>query len=220
MINTFSQISYSRDKGPKIVSKVPQKSKVLTFDQSVALFKGYDFICAVDTNTRVIDEVRVSVVAAVTAEEVPPPQYATRYWKLDSPFCWEFVELNVDKPENFGWVAAIEEFQRRNMITPPKNVAMIIDSDLGNLDHYNRRQNPIFEDFFLPPNITLIYASADTGNECVVNRILQAADSVASQVLKSISDNELEFNTNYAPTSWYKGIRKIIPELESYEICI
>ena len=68
---------------------------------------------------------------------------------------------------------------------------MIVDSDLNRLTAFNTRSEPIFDDFFLPDGVQLIYASADVGKEHVVNKVLSQADRGASAMLKKIRDGEV-----------------------------
>jgi hypothetical protein len=214
MVNTYSQVSYERAKGPKVVSRIPQSSAGLNFDSSAALFGNFDFLCAVDTNTRHLHGDRVSVVGVVTFRQGVPPPGAVEYWHQDVPFCWEFVNLTVDKPENFGWLAAWEELSHMGLITPETRVGMVVDSDLGNLPDFNLRTKPFFEKRLLPANLQLVYASADTGGESLINRVLRTADSVSSQVLDAIATGKVEPNSKRQRGPYFEGMRIVHPDME------
>lgn len=54
MINVYSEISYERPKGPKVLSRIPQVKKEISFSGGNALKQNYEFVVAVDTNTRTI----------------------------------------------------------------------------------------------------------------------------------------------------------------------
>ncbi|MBB6178305.1 hypothetical protein [Pseudorhizobium flavum] len=209
MENAYSQVSYDRPKGPKVLTRIPQSAVSMSFDAKDALSKHYDHTIAVDTNTRLIEGHEVSVTAVVSFKEAPPPEGADAYWKLDIPFCWEFIDLKTDKKENLGWVAALEELLYRGIIKQGERVGMVVDSDLGNIPAINARQVPVFDATYLPVGVQLIYGSADTGSENVVNRVLQAADSAANQVLDVIQNGDVEFNKCDQPTKWYSGYRII-----------
>lgn len=213
MVNTYSEVSYERQKGPKIVSRIPQADPALSFDSSAALFKNYDFLCAVDTNTRVINDQKISVVGVVTFRQAPPPEGASEYWAIDVPFCWEFVGLKVEKPENFGWLAALEELHHRRLVTPEMRIGMVVDSDLGNLTDFNARRKPFFEDRLLPKNVQLVYASADTGGESLLNRVLKVADSVSGQVLDAVATGAAIPNRKRKDSPYFEGIRIIDPSV-------
>lgn len=217
MVNTYSEVSYKRTKGPKVVSRIPQADPTLSFNSSTALFKNYDFLCAVDTNTREINDQRVSVVGVVTFRQAPPPEGASEYWALDVPFCWEFVGLKVEKPENFGWVAALEKLHHLKLIEPEMRVGMVVDSDLGNLIDYNARRKPYFESHMLPENVQLIYASADTGGESLLNRVLKVADSVSAQVLDAMASGAVAPNLKHVDSPYFTGQRIVNASVEVAE---
>jgi hypothetical protein len=141
MENTYSQITYSRKKGEKVLSRLPQSNNGIFHNQHLALEKNYDFLCAVDTNTRIIKEKRVSAVGVLVIESVyiPQAQSLGKAWQFSSPFCFEFVEIRGN-PENFGWLAALEEFARLGVLDGKKKVGMIVDSDLGNIPDFNSQK--------------------------------------------------------------------------------
>lgn len=217
MADTYSEVSYERPKGPKIVSRIPQATPALTFHSSTALFKNYDFLCAVDTNTRIINDQKVSAVGVVTFRQAPPPQGASEYWALDVPFCWEFINLRVEKPENFGWLAAVEELNHRKLVTPGMRVGMVVDSDLGNLTDYNARRKPFFENRLLPENVHLVYASADTGGESLLNRVLKVADSVSGQVLDAVASGAAAPNRQRVDSPYFEGQRIVQASVKIFE---
>ncbi len=62
---------------------------------------------------------------------------------------------------------------------------IVVDSDLDILQKINAREEPIFDDFFIPENVTLIYASADSGKETLINKLIRATDRVARNSLET-----------------------------------
>ena len=210
--NTYSEISYERAKGPKVLSRIPQTGETLTFNAFTALRRNYDFICAVDTNTKVIRGKKVSVTAVVlvTPSFVGDKNGLREFWRFDVPFCIEMIEIK-GPPENFGWVAAWDELWRRRIINNEMCVGMIVDSDLGNINKYNQRKVPLLGTFFIRSNQQLIYASNDAGKENVVNKALAAADMVAGQVLRAIETGVAHFNDEIAETEWYERFRIVEP---------
>jgi hypothetical protein len=92
-----------------------------------------------------------------------------------------------ESPERAAWREVIlSEYSEKDGET-----RMIVDSDLNRLTAFNTRSEPIFDDFFLPDGVQLIYASADVGKEHVVNKVLSQADRGASAMLKKIRDGEV-----------------------------
>lgn len=211
MTNVYAEVSYERHKGPKILSRIPQKDKWLNFDSGPALTRNFDFICAVDTNTRIINGQKTSVVGVVTLKNNLQLPETRPTWKLDVPFCWHIIGIKSDQPENFGWYAAWEQLGRDGLINPALQVGMIVDSDLGNLGDYNHRRRPYFENDLLPPNLQLIYASADSGQENLVNQALSAADSVSGQVLNAVASGAISSNLEKLENPWYESMRIVRP---------
>jgi len=195
--NVYSEVTYDRPKGPKVLSRIPQAHPDVSFDTPPALLKNFDFLCAVDTNNREIQGKRVCVVGIYTFKRVLIPAAAgvKEDWQGDVPFCLEYINIRLDlKPENFGWLATYEHLLKFDIIDKTKRVGMVVDSDLGNLNAYNKRELPVDGPDFLPPNVTLIYASADAGKESLVNQALSIADSVSTQVLDALQSGKAPFN--------------------------
>jgi hypothetical protein len=209
MTDTYSEVTYARPKGPKVIQRVPQSGMGARFDGSRSLFRDFDYLCAVDTNTRIIGGEPISVVAIVQFVDAPPPVGSSQYWKLDVPFCLEFVGLRVEKPENFGWLAALSRLLQAGLVAPTTRVGVVVDSDLGKLNDYNSGSAAFFEDRLLPGTVKLIYASADTGGESLLNRVLKVADSVSSQVLDAVAAGRSPPNRKNNPTKYYDGMRVV-----------
>lgn len=153
MTNVYSQVSYERPKGAKSpLSRVPLQSSTPMFEIQRAVLKNFDYLVAVDTNTRIINTRNVSVTAVVTFKEASPPPGARAYWKLDVPFSWEFFDLRTDKIENLGWIAALGQLYAAGHVTQGTRIGMIVDSDLGNIPAFNRTL-PVFEQSVLPAGV-------------------------------------------------------------------
>ena len=210
MTNTYSEVTYDRPKGPKVLSRVPQSQKSLTFNQGAVLKNNFDYRCAVDTNTRIINGKRISVTGVVTFTPVsiPGPKGIESFWKFGVPFCLEYVEINAPI-ENFGWYAAWERLHIQKEINASTRVGMVVDSDLGNINKFNQRKMPIFGAFNLPQNVSLIYASSDAGKENIVNRALYLADSVSSQCLEAMASGTIPFDAKVSNSQWYESMRLI-----------
>lgn len=213
MTNIFSERSYERAKGPKVLSRIPLAQDHITFDTDEVLKRKYDYICAVDTNTKIINGKTHSVVGIMSTEPVTifDKDGLKNGWKHDCPLSLEYVELKREKPENFGWLAALENLQKYKKVYPNMRIGMIVDSDLGNIKDYNERKKPVDGPDFLPENVQLIYASSDAGKESMVNILLAAADSAASQILDAVEAGKLKPITNKEENPYFESLRVIIP---------
>ena len=212
MVNIYSEVTYDRRKSEKVLSRIPQSMDELSHSQDQALEKNYDVLCAVDTNTRVINGERVSIVGLIVVELVfvPDPEGLVKAWRYESPFCLEFVDIK-GSPENFGWIAAIEELRQSGVFQGKGRIGVIVDSDLGNIADFNSRTKPVFAEVTLPQNVQLIYASADAGKENLVNKMISMADSISSKCLKMLQSGTIPFNKKNSSHPWYARKRIIKP---------
>jgi hypothetical protein len=210
MTNVYSERSYDRAKGPKVISRVPQANGRLSFDDGPALEKNYDVVCAVDTNTKAVQGKRVSMVGVATAKRgaLAERDGIKRFWRYDVPFCLEYIALQ-GAPENFGWMAALEIMGKRGLIQRAQRVGLIVDSDLGNIRAYNERSKPVDNHQLLPAGVTLIYATADAGKESVANQVLGIADTAATQCLLGLEQGIIPMNAERADNPLFEAFRCI-----------
>lgn len=210
MTNVYSEITYDRTKGPKVLSRIPQDHPRVSFESQNALRNNFDYYLAVDTNSKTIQGQFISAVGIVriVPQNIPRTKKLETFWKIEAPFALEFTAAK-GKPENLGWLASLEQLYLRKFITGQGKITLIVDSDLGNLGDYNKRAKPIFADALLPLNVTLIYASSDTGRDSLVNQALSVADSIATQILSALENGTVPMNTKIVDSPWYQGMRLI-----------
>jgi hypothetical protein len=210
MQDAYYESTYERPKGPKVINRVPLDSRCASFDPWVALPANYDQLFAVDTNTRDVGGIRISVTGILEVRQnwVCGRDGISGFWKFESPFCLEFTELQP-RPENFGWLMAIDRLEAKGRVDRVNRIGLIVDSDLGQLADYNSRKKPFCEQVYLPKNITLIYASGDGSKDRVLNKALSVADSVSSQCLDALSKGIIPLNTKNYGVDWCKGFRII-----------
>jgi len=214
MTNVYSEVSYERTKGAKVVSRIPQVNDGLTFDQQAALAKNFDFLCAIDTNTREISDRRISAVGLVIVQPVvlPDSDGSRQAWQFDVPLGLTFAGMRAEKPENLGWIAALQQLFDHEIVRLGARIGVVVDSDLGNINDYNHGRKPVFASFSLPPNTQLIYASADTGKDLITNKALSVADSVSEQILDAVQAGIAPPDAIKVDSRWCDGISIIYPE--------
>lgn len=214
MTNVYSEVSYEKTKGTKVVSRIPQVNDGLTLDQEAALAKNFDFLCAIDTNTWDIGDRKISAVGIVTLRAVvlPGPTGLRQAWQFDVPFCLTFAGMRAEKPENLGWIAAFQQLFAHGIIQQGARIGAVVDSDLGNINDFNHGRKPVFASFHLPPKTQLIYASADTGKNLLVNKALAVADSVATQTLDAIQAGLAPPDDLKLDSPWCDGMSIIYPK--------
>lgn len=152
----------------------------------------YKHVLAIDTNSRMMKndlfpaETKISIGAAVvftTEKEEIILQTINR------PFLAAF---NSATPENENWYNFINLFSNECRCTDPRKIALVVDSDLGNIDSYNKREKPIFNNFLLPEEFELIYAT-DKVSDNVFNAMIKRCHFLSNVLLdelkKKIKEN-------------------------------
>ena len=123
----------------------------------------------------------------------------------------EIMEV-CTKPEKLGLMNLIEYIQSEETYSSYEKIGIIVDSDLENLKSYNSRSTPIFDSFFLPQGLHLIYGTSDTGKDLFANQMLKYADIVSSQCLKELEKGRIPINTNKINSKYYSTYRRLVPK--------
>lgn len=141
----------------------------------------YDHLIAVDTNTNFLHGSSVSITAAyhLIPEKHDQNHVYARSRVLALVECWNVVE----KPENHGWWQILQALAKYPLEYAGK-IGLIVDSDLGNHQAFNDRSLPIFSDFYLPENISIIYGSDKGGAEQLSTKMIKYCHDLAADVYK------------------------------------
>lgn len=209
--NATVEQSYERKKGPKVLNRVVTKPTHL-FANPNRVLEQYDTIYAVDTNTRVINSVSTSVTGVVGGENtktIIPGNTSIIFRPIK---CFEFRNVSC-KAENLGWRELIKAIVRAPTYNNRTRIAIVVDSDLGMIDSYNRREVAIIDDFIIPSNFSLVYASADSGNENIANKMLKLADNISSVVLNGLESDRKEDNLSVITGGHYTHFRVWEPSI-------
>ncbi len=175
------QKEYEREKKPKILLKFPAESSHLNLNRSLSEF---DILYAVDTNTIEVSDKFYSIGTIVICElEKKVNELKANYSIMN--IIESVNEYRHPNIEQVMWKGAIEHIISNDKLKSTEKVGFVVDCDLGNLNKYNSKELPIFDKFYLPDNFKLIYASADSGNEYLPNKLIKLADSEATKILKS-----------------------------------
>lgn len=202
VINSYAQTTYEREstKGPKVLNKIPLNISALRFSPDQSLFEDYELLFAIDTNTRQINGVKHSV-GGILYCELQKPEQAIK-WLV--PFGIEFTDEH--KPENFSWKIVIEHILDDPSLCSVPRIGMLVDSDYGNLDSYNKRILPVWGDVFIPMNVRLIYASTDSGREFLVNKLISEADKFSNLLLDHIEKGSISAERSATKSPRYRKI--------------
>lgn len=206
VVNTYNVTSYKRRKGDKVLNRTKIDGPNLGFNPSNSL-KEYDGIIAIDTNTVQIEDRVLSVTGIVHAK-----------WALDNgkkdqihfgtPFCLEYRDLAEPK-EKIGWMMALHQLTINGYFADSERVAVVVDAFLGDISKMNSRDLPIFSSYYLPEPFTLIYASADSGQEHLANKLIRSADKAANMLIKFFKDGNGVPTNRTVTDSLFKGFRVV-----------
>jgi len=181
----YYQSFYDRDKGPKILNRIDLHCNEVQANTN-SIFLGYDRVFSIDTNTRIIDNQKVSMSGVVLCRLKPSKSGALALFAPVNGL--EFRDIN-SFPEKVAWRRFFEIMVRHPVYKPLSSIAVVVDAHLGDIQAYNSRNKPIIEDFYLPHKIELIYASSDVGKEYLPNRLISMSDKTATELLKYIKEN-------------------------------
>jgi len=196
---------YHRSKGFKPLIRAGLSPAKLLRNPNRVL-EQFDFVLAVDTNTKHFEADIIAVTAVVVARHTKvliPGKIAIQFLVKQ---CFEFRNP-TGKPETIGWLTVIEMLQVNPSYDSSMKVGIIVDSERDNLEDYNKRVQPIAGGFYLPNNMTLLYASGDNATETVSNRLLSLADSTASKVLRQILESRDKENLSPVTNRPYSHFR-------------
>lgn len=180
------ETSYKKTSGKlKRTNSTPLKSTKLPFNCDKAIFKNFDVLLAIDTNTKLISNNLVSVTSSYFVNK--PISECNKTGKYPFiPFASHlFININNSiNAEKLGWHTIISNYVQNHF---PKNyrIGIIVDCDLGAHDSINSYKDPYFEQFYLPENIQLIYASSDTKNDSIANQMINFSDKLANNIMQS-----------------------------------
>ncbi|MFI8746412.1 hypothetical protein ACIGKL_14765 [Pseudomonas sp. NPDC077186] len=206
--NGYHEASYEREKGPKILNRIPIKGQQLTLDPNSSL-ENFDLIIAIDTNTNIIGEREISATGVILANWVEDPTTESKSLCYKTPFCLEFTELSEPR-EKIGWIMALSELLKNNHLPKAGKIGVVVDSYLSEIPAINAKAEPIYENIFLPSNMTLLYASSDVGLEYTANKLIKYADQSAKLVLEHIKSGRASINEKVISGRPFKGYRKIL----------
>jgi hypothetical protein len=194
--------AYPRPKGPKILTQFDADPENILLDVHHVLTR-FDYIFAVDTNTKTIagDLVCVCAFVVLTEVVVDGQRWSVKPISQDR---FEFREPSAP-PERIGWHRLLESIAVSDL---EGTIAIFVDSELGALDALNRREQELVPGRLLPPNVSLFYASTDAGrSDLVGNRVLGECDKLANEILRKLEAGEAPPKPLVPARGLYKSCR-------------
>ena len=216
--NTYVETTYARKKAPKIVNRVPLQGKGLQFDLTQALLQNYELLIALDTNTTQISGRKTSVTGAIVSKVIKRTD-GSQDVAWHCPLCVELTEVVTDLEERVGWIEGLRALHAEGHITAHQRIGLVVDAHLGDLPAFNARTQAIYGQMMLPENVTLIYASSDTGSEYLANSLLRGADRSAAMVIEYLKAGKAPPNEAVLRNMPFQARRVIFPrQVDSLEV--
>ena len=164
-------------------------------DINAALLSKYNAVFAIDTNTSVKDGDSRSISTVIRFVLNPS---ANKILLVPIRF-YEFRN-SCKKIENVAWAILMQELVAEiKKLDLSIKIGIVVDSDLGNIDKFQQREEPIIDQFFIPDNMSLIYAGADSGSEFWVNKAIKCSDKWAKTIekeMKSVTEEYYHLTNN------------------------
>ena len=186
---TFSQTHYNGKSGKeKVISRIQDKVIPNQADLMKHLSSTFDLVIAVDTNTKVIESEVISVsgvLHCIVQATTDPAKYEVVFPLHGNLF---FRNCSNELPaEKFGWIMVIQNIYRDPQYKK-KRYALITDHDLANHTSYNTQKIPIYSNFYLNDNFTLMYGRGDGSKVNILNYLIMQCDKQATNLLKEIEE--------------------------------
>lgn len=183
--------SYNRESNKeKLLNVLPCCNQQVSIDFNKNIINNFDHLCAIDTNTRIIEKRKISITASY---HVPGllRLYKQRIPLL--PLCaYLIVDINDEiNPEVIGWHLFLKNNIKNDYFAGGRRLGLIVDCKLSNHDGINSHKIPYYRNHILPEYVTLIYASSDTGKEYLPNQLIAFCDKASRQVFDYLKVNPL-----------------------------
>lgn len=178
-------MSYPRiGKSPKTIIKIPIESN-WQLKPVEDYFSSFDFVVAVDTNTKMKDNQKLSCTVASTCRiNRKGNRMSLDLWPI-----YRQIFIDVEDPEKTGWISFIQEFCTYDCYSAGIKVGLIVDHDSGKIQQFNRKEIPVLGDVYLPSGFTLTYATSDV-SDYLPNKLISFCDKESNRVLSNVVSDE------------------------------
>jgi hypothetical protein len=181
-----AEVYYERRSGKdKVVLSVPAATELPGFDPWRQIKGQVSYLLAIDTNTKMIDGRRVSVVVAShipqrlsSLGEIVPFDALCAYAVFDAA-----PHVN---PERIGWHLVLANHLRPESLAPGERVGIVVDSELSLLPEINARNTGYYSEHLLPLFAMMLYGSADAGSDTLPSQMIRYCDKLAELALKGL----------------------------------
>jgi len=178
---------YMRDSGKeKRTVRSFSKSGTAFPTQKENIINNYDVLAGIDTNDYVFEDRSISIAVSYYAKSINANNVV---FAQIPPFIISNVKNNLNS-EVIGWYLFIKHCVPLLNVNEDITLGLVVDSELGRHPAFNRREEPYYNDNYLPKKIGLIYASSDTGTD-LPNQLIKLCDSESRRLFRMIQKREL-----------------------------
>jgi hypothetical protein len=181
--NVNSQLYYDRESRPKVVSY--SDSSITPSENANHVLKNFEYLSAIDTNTRTINGRLISVSIICLGRWINEGEQ-TKFSFY--PHLYMDIFDYIEKPERHAWCEFIKLIVKGENYEGDDNFGIIVDSELGDIPDINNRTIPLYEEFYLPEKMSLIYASSDK-SDTVQNYIIKKCDQLSTERINYLEKN-------------------------------
>lgn len=184
-------ISYDRASGKeKFLNVSPSGKQSASIDPNKNLENNFDHLCAIDTNTKMINNRKISISVAY---HIPGLLWQHNQQIPLLPLCSYLIadvseEMN---PEVIGWHLFFKHKIKKGYFQNGRKLGLVVDCHLNSHDKINLHEMPYYQDYVLPEYATLIYASSDSGKEYLANQLLALCDDASKKILEHFEANSI-----------------------------
>jgi hypothetical protein len=178
-----------RSKGrEKYLFQVPLEGKLRLVSEA-ELLTSYRYIFTIDTNTVVMNDEHVSFgcIAVSTVRHSKDPDRTSIVSAIPGGF--EFHGLASDQ-ERLAWVLLQDAITGSPDFDADAQYLMITDHAQRSHPAINARAEPLFGQAYLAPNLTLAFATSESGNS-ISRKIMRACDRGSSHFLRAVCAGEV-----------------------------
>lgn len=178
---------YERPSKRKVLNRVSVSSPTLSHNLNDVITQ-FSSLVAIDTNTRVINNRRISASGIVTAD-IELDDGACRLLLRRSLL--EIRGLPEHDEEQYAWHILFRILANDPQFRDQARIGVIVDSNADRIDAMNHRDVHVWPGCFVPSNAQLLYATSDAGTEYFPNMMIRDCDTLASQLLEHLEASGL-----------------------------
>ena len=179
-----SVIYHERESGKdKVLLDGRASPHINAFDAHAQFMGTFRYALGVDTNMRRGDGFALACVFVVPG--LLNPNASKVRIELLNAFVIIDPSPAVD-PERIGWYLTIRENILPGRFDPNGQIALVTDSALDQLPRINARKAAYYEGHVLPPNVSLVYASADKPTRTIPSALIRACETYAKSLAKEV----------------------------------